>query len=366
MITDVVHVSVGLSLDGGGATLLGRLIATSAAEYCREHGLRFRILHLDCSEGILPGVKIRHFNRNQRIFVAQVLRCQLTNRQSVLLFDHPGTARIQALLPFFLRRPYLLFLLGIDVWLPLKATRRRALENAQIRLSISDYTRIRAREFNPWLPPMEVVHLALEDRCPQGERDKQLLQRVGEDFLLIVGRMAQSERYKGHDELLQIMPDLAAIFPNIRLVIVGKGNDMSRLQVEVKRRGLQNHVLFTGFVSEATLAELYKRCRAFVMPSYNEGFGLVYLEAMKASKPCVALRDTAAAEIVLHQQTGLLIDRSDLRRQLYSALVNLMTDDALVIKLGQAGYERWRNHFSYANFHTQFSAQLQQLIEKAK
>ena len=94
------------------------------------------------------------------------------------------------------------------------------------------------------------------------------------------------------------MPPLLAARPGARLVVAGDGDDRPRLEARAAALGLGGAVLFTGFVSEATLAELYRRAAVFVMPSLGEGFGLVYLEAMRAGKPCVAARGSAAEEVV--------------------------------------------------------------------
>src|SRR5262249_19115378 len=216
-------------------------------------------------------------------------------------------ARCQALLPRLLRGPHLVFLNGIEVWRPLSWDRRRALEAARVRLAISEHTRRRAQEFSPSLPPVDVLPLALEDRPPWGRVDRALEERCGEGFVLMVGRMAASERYKGHDQMLEALTRL----PAARLVVAGDGDDRPRLEGRARELGLGGRGVFTGFVEEATLRELYARCALFAMPSRDEGFGLAYLEAMRAARPCVAARGCAAEEIVADGETGSLVDYGD-------------------------------------------------------
>jgi phosphatidylinositol alpha-1,6-mannosyltransferase len=349
---DLVLVSAGLSLDGGGSALLGRLCATAAAGYCRERGLGFRVLHLgeDHTGGLdmAGGMAVRSFGGDQKALALAVLAEQMRRPRPALLFDHLGPARTQALLPRALRSPYLLFLLGIEVWGDLTWDRRRALAGATLRIAISEHTRRRARERHPWLPAVDVLPLALEERAPSGEVDSGLLERLGTGFLLIVGRMAASERYKGHDELLEAMPQVLARHPDARLVVAGGGDDRGRLEARAAALGLDGRAVFTGYVSEATLAELYRRSAAFVMPSRNEGFGLVYLEAMKAGKPCVAARGSAAEEIVADGQTGLLVEPGP--APLAAALAILLDDPARATRLGEAGRRRWEEQLSFARF----------------
>ena len=106
---------------------------------------------------------------------------------------------------------------------------------------------------------------------------------------------------------------------------------------------------FTGFVSEATKQALFERAAAFVMPSRDEGFGLVYLEAMRAGCPCVALANTAAAELITDNETGLLVP--DLGRAvLGKALRTLLDEPEWAKRLGEGGHLRWRQRHQYPAF----------------
>ncbi|MEW5985866.1 MAG: glycosyltransferase family 4 protein [Chloroflexota bacterium] len=360
-VKEVVMVSAGLGLDGGGSAALGRLIARATAEFCQERGLRFHVLHLGRPVDCLPGLDVTHFSGDQKALAVALWRRQARANDLALVFDHPGPARTQAYLPAFACAPYLVFLLGIEVWRPLGWERRRALQKAAVRLAISEHTWRKARRFSPWLPPAEVLYLALEERPPRGKVDEVLLEKAGRDTILIVSRMPAAQPYKGHDELLAAWPTVLTAHPQARLVVAGDGDDRPRLEAIVAADGLQDHVLFTGFVSEATLEKLYERCAIFAMPSRNEGFGLVYLAAMKAGKPCIATRDCAAGEVVLDGQTGLLVEfgRAD---QVAQALLRLMDNPELAGRLGAAGRQRWQNCFRYAAFRDGLHSHLWRLV----
>lgn len=349
-----MFVSAGLDLDGGGRALAGRLLARSCVELARELGTGCEILALGRSGAPGPA---RYFGADQRGLALAAWRRQLGRRRPSLVFDLLGPARVQAWLPAPLRAPYLVPLYGIEVWRPLGWDRRRALARATVRLAISQYTVERARPFVPDLDGVRVLPLALEERPPEGAVDLDLIAHLGTGFLLTVGRMASGERYKGHDQVLEALPRI----PGARLVVAGDGDDRPRLAARAHDLGLKARVTFTGFVSEATLAELYRRAAVFVMPSLGEGFGLVYLEAMRAGKPCVAARGSAADEVVAHGETGFLVDRDD-PQELESALRRLLDSPDLARRLGEAGRRRWREHFSLERYQAGLRPLLEELV----
>jgi phosphatidylinositol alpha-1,6-mannosyltransferase len=363
---DLVFVSAGLGLDGGGRAAAGRLLAAACAGYADERGMGFEILTLGggVPAGVPGAAAARPFGASHARLAAATWARQAGSRRAACVFDFLGPARLQALVPAPLRAPYLLLLHGLEIWRPLTWTRARALDRATILVANSAHTLERAGRINPGFPQAEVVPLALEERPPAGEPDADLLARAGCGYLLIVGRLASGERYKGHDELLAAMPRLLASQPGARLVVAGDGDDRPRLETAAAARGLAGRVLFTGFVGEATLAELYRRAVAFVMPSRGEGFGLVYLEAMRAGLPCVAARGGAAAEVVADGETGLLVDPGS-PAELAAALARLLVDPTLAARLGTAGERRWREEFKTECFRARLTPLLDRLAGRA-
>ena len=362
MPRDLVFVSAGLGLDGGGRALAGRLLAGASTDFARRRGIGFHLLTLE--GGGLPGAEtpVRSFGGDARGLAFHLWRRQLTQPREAYVFDLLGPARVQAYLPGLLRSPYLVALHGVEVWRLLEWDRRRALAHATIRLAFSTYTLERARPFCPDLSGTAVVPLALEERAAEGAIDASLVGRVGRGFLLIVGRMATSERYKGHDQILEALPLLLELCPGSRLVVAGDGDDRLRLEEKAACLGVGEAVLFARFTSEATLAELYRRCAAFVMPSRGEGFGLVYLEAMRAARPVVAARGSAAEEIVVDGETGLLVDPDD-RERLARALARLLRDAGGARRMGWAGRERWERELGLERFRERLEPLLARLVD---
>jgi phosphatidylinositol alpha-1,6-mannosyltransferase len=354
---DLHFVSAGLGLEGGGRALAGRLLGGACEDFARRRGMGFRLLSLDGS-GLPDGdVPVQGFAGDQRAMAVAVWKGQLRERRTAAyVFDLLGPARTQAYLPGPLRAPYLIPLYGIEVWRPLEWDRRRALSHARVVFSISRHTLERAQPYAP-VAGAAVLPLALEERKPEGAVDASLLGRVGKGFLLIVGRMDPRERYKGHDQLLEALKGV----DDVRLVVAGDGDDRERLEHKARALGIDDRVTFTGFLSEATIAELYRRCAAFAMPSRGEGFGLVYLEAMRAGKPVLAARGSAAEEIVVDERTGLLVDPDD-REELRAALARLVDHPGEARRMGETGFDRWRKEFGIEKFRERLEPLLERLV----
>lgn len=215
------------------------------------------------------------------------------------------------------RAPLVLLIYGIDAWQP---TGRRLTDTLARRVdaavSISDFTLDR---FTAWagLPAARrfvvpnAIHL--EDYAP-GPKPADLQARYdlhGKQVLLTLGRLHAAERYKGIDEILDLLPELAASNPDLRYLIAGDGDDRPRLQAKAIALGVAPRVIFAGQIPDAEKADHYRLADAFVMAGRGEGFGFVFLEAMACGIPVVASTRDGSREAVRHGQLGLLADPDD-------------------------------------------------------
>jgi glycosyltransferase involved in cell wall biosynthesis len=110
------------------------------------------------------------------------------------------------------------------------------------------------------------------------------------------------------DVLLRAAAQVRARIPHLAIRLVGNGPEAGRLRRLVRQLGLGETVISLGDVSRGELAAEYNRCDLFCLPSVQEGFGLVFLEAMGAAKPIVAARAAAVPEVIPH---GVLVTPDD-------------------------------------------------------
>jgi phosphatidylinositol alpha-1,6-mannosyltransferase len=256
-------------------------------------------------------------------------------------------ARLIRILAGASARP-ILMLCGIEAWVPLRAHENWAVKGCDIA-AISQHTAYRFRYANSRFrtAPISICHpgvAAVSAAAP----------RFGESpIALIVARMSAAERYKGHDALLDIWPKVLERHPEAVLAVVGDGDDRARLEAKARDLGIHGSVTFAGRVGDSALAGLYARCRFFVMPSRDEGFGLVFLEAMRAAKPCNG-GDGAAAEIIENGTTGIILDPAN-QHDLLAAILRLFDDSELCKRLGDAGRVRFLAEFTDRHFQARFA-----------
>ena len=217
-------------------------------------------------------------------------------------------------------------------------------------LTISEFSRQRiARRFH--IDPDEIVvtPLAAQDHFRPLDREEaacQVREKLGIEgpYVLTVGdiqpRKNQVGLIRAFRELMQAAPQL----PH-RLALAGKETWFSpQVREEVRRTGLGNRVVFTGFVAEQDLAALYNAADLFVFPSFYEGFGLPVIEAMACGRPVICSQSGSLPEVV--DRAAVLVDPHS-TAELARAMRDVLLDEELQARLGRqslhrAGAFSWR------------------------
>ena len=154
--------------------------------------------------------------------------------------------------------------------------------------------------------------------------------------VLTVARMYPRKRL---DDLLAAAVRVRERVRDVRFRVVGAGPESTRLRALHARLGLRDTVTFLGDVSAAALAVEYARADCFCLPSSQEGFGIVFLEAMTAGLPVVACRAAAVPEVVADGETGVLVPPRD-PQALAHAIEKVLVDSTWARALGTMGTRR--------------------------
>ena len=240
------------------------------------------------------------------------------NRRIDLVYcAHINLAPIAWAIAKLRRVPWVLAIYGIDAWPGNASPRNRFFASRADRiLSISEVTLDR---FRSWCPVPDDKCVLLPNAINSaafGVADKHpaLVARYGLErakTVMTFGRLHPDERYKGFDEIIDLMPSMLKVRPELRYLIAGRGDDQPRLEAKARALGVGHAVIFTGMVDEAEKADTYRLADCFALPSRGEGFGFVLLEAMACGVPVVASTQDGGREAIRDGELGMLIDPAD-------------------------------------------------------
>jgi len=150
--------------------------------------------------------------------------------------------------------------------------------------------------------------------------------------IISVGRLT---RQKGYDLLIDSMPEIVASNPNVRLYIVGEGEDRTSLENQIQCLGLEQYVILTGFLQNPY--SLMAQMDAFVCSSRAEGFSLVIAEAMIVGLPVISMECAGPCELLDNGKYGILCKSYD---ELKNGIMGISKDASLLEDLRNKAVER--------------------------
>ncbi len=159
----------------------------------------------------------------------------------------------------------------------------------------------------------------------------------------LVGNVAALVPHKGQRHLVEAAALVVRQVPDARFVIAGEGELRPALERQIREHHLEKHVILAGFRPD--VLSVHKAFDVFVMSSVTEGLGTSLLDAMACGKPVVATLAGGIPEVVVDGETGFLVAPRD-HAAMAEAIVRLLRDAALRLRLGEAGRARVGTRFS--------------------
>jgi glycosyltransferase involved in cell wall biosynthesis len=163
-----------------------------------------------------------------------------------------------------------------------------------------------------------------------------------EPFLLFVGSLIER---KGVKYLIQAMPHVGRAFPAYRLIVVGEGPQRNELSQLAEALGVGDHVTFTGAQSPAEIQMWMRRASLFVLPSVEEGLGVVVLEALASGLPCLASEIGGIPDLIT-PEVGKLIPPANVEA-LGEAIVSLLGAPDRWARMSMRARQRAVAHYSW-------------------
>jgi len=254
--------------------------------------------------------------RNAAIYSLAAIKAALTLGPFDAVFcGHLHLAPLARFLASVLRVPLWLQLHGWEAWGVPRRIERQAAERACLITAVSRYTRTRFLAVCGVDPArVRVLPPTVARSFSRGARSDELAARYGlrgKRVLLSVGRLDPAERRKGQDQVIRALPGIIAGCPDVVYLIVGGGADQARLEALARELNVADNVVFAGTVSAEELPQLYRLADLFVMPSTQEGFGIVFLEAAASGLRVIGGNADGSADALADGAIGTLVDPAD-------------------------------------------------------
>lgn len=339
----------------GGIAMVARLILKAMGDVSTFDSSRFRVVsYSDESRPEDIELPVKSLSKSKLKFLYQVQKAAI--KSSHFIYDFAGLARAHQMI-LSGRKPFLLWMHGIEVWENARPVYANLAKRATLLISNSMYTLKRAEQIHGPFKRAKVCWLGTENN----DKSKLKPPDKASSNVTIIGRIDDLS-YKGHYPLIQCWPKVVSKVPNARLQIVGTGSGKNRIIKAVEQSGVKSRIDVLGFVPENEMDDIWSRTNVLAMPSRGEGFGLVYIEAMRHGRPVIASIHDAAQEINIDGQTGFNVDLA-IPGQLAERVICLLENHSLSIEMGAQGQKRWEQHFSFSAFRNRFNPIIEEFIE---
>lgn len=212
--------------------------------------------------------------------------------------------------------PYTVLTYGKEVWHELSPPYQEALQKAHSIWTISRYTGDRLCQSNQIsTDKLQFLPCAIDDAYfTPGPKQSALIKRYSmvpdAKVIVTVARLWSGDIYKGVDITIRALPTIRKAIPSVQYLVIGRGDDQPRLAQLTKDLGVEDQVIFAGFVPTDELRDHYRLADAYVMPS-QEGFGIVYLEAMACGIPVVSGDADGSADPLQDGRVGWQVPHRD-------------------------------------------------------
>jgi phosphatidyl-myo-inositol dimannoside synthase len=271
-------------------------------------------------------------------------------------------------------RPTCVFIHGLDILSGLNGIdgfkKRLVLSNVKRIFCNSRFTRDAVISFGFPSAKTSIVYPGInisDFKAGNNKTDSPVTKKLsleGKKVIFTLGRLIER---KGQDTLIKAMPLILKEVLEAVCLIGGEGPYEEQLKLLAQEQGVKEKVIFVGRVREVRRQDYYDACDVFAMPARQleskeaEAFGIVYLEANACAKPVIGGRSGGAVEVIIENQTGLLVDPGD-PDEVAGAIIKLLKDPALAKDMGLRGRQMVEDKFSWEKLLPGIEAGLKELI----
>lgn len=159
--------------------------------------------------------------------------------------------------------------------------------------------------------------------------------------------VARLEKYKGIEYLIEALPKILNTFPETKLILIGEGQERNNLELKIRKLGLESKVELKGEIPHEKIYEELAKSNVFILPSLEEGQGLVVLEAQAAQVPVVATNVGGIPDFIRDGESGVLVEPKN-PLKLSQSVIRIFSDPEFaqnLVKNASTNLEKydWRN-----------------------
>lgn len=177
----------------------------------------------------------------------------------------------------------------------------------------------------------------------QGRLNELREEYKGKRVILSVGNLLKP---KGHDLTIKAFAELASKYDDIILLIIGKGEEYKNLKELCEKYSISDKVKFLNQLPHEEVLHYMEICHMFVLPSWKEGFGIVYIEAMSRGKCVIGCRGEGIEDAVCDNVDGVLVKPKDVN-DLEMKMDKLLSNDDMVKKIGNNAKNKVLKEFTW-------------------
>jgi phosphatidylinositol alpha-1,6-mannosyltransferase len=309
----------------GGIQKMTRTLGYSLHRICSKNNWDFKMFSAydadtDLMPQYLPVENFKGFNINRTAFVMKSLK-QLAKADAIIL-SHINLAII-GLAAKIINPECKIYLVahGIEVWRPLSFWQKKLLKYTDKVICVSNFTQEQmVRLHNIKKAKCAILNNAIDPfmQLPSGFKKPVLLLEKykltpGSPVIFTLTRLAATEQYKGHEQVIKVLGKLKAKFPAIKYILAGQYDHDEEVRINelIALNDVAEQVILTGFIDEKDLPDHFLLADVFVLPSKKEGFGIVFIEALACGLPVICGNSDGSVDAIRNGELGKAIDVTD-------------------------------------------------------
>jgi len=309
----------------GGIQKMTRTLGHSLNQLANKNNWNFKMLSAydadaDLMPQYLPAESFKGFNTHRWSFVMRAIKESATS--DIVILSHINLSLI-GLIVKIIKPNCKVWLIahGIEVWRPLSVWKKALLKRCDKIICVSNFTK---QQMVYWhkvsASDCTVLNNAVDPFMALPNtfaKPKNLLNKYhlneNSPVIFTLTRLAATEQYKGHEQVISVISKLKAKFPCIKYILSGQYDAEEEIRIKelIAVNAVQEQVILTGFIDEKELSDHFLLADLFVLPSKKEGFGIVFIEALACGLPVICGNADGSTDAIRNGELGEAIDVED-------------------------------------------------------